>query len=297
MFSRIFIERPKFAFVISIVTVLVGMVCVFNLPIAEYPEIAPPTIVVSATYPGATSQVMAETVGTIIEEQVNGIEDMMYFSSSSTNSGTYQLTLTFEPGCDSDMAQVRVQNAVKRAENLLPAEVLNYGVTVYKRSTDIVGFYEFTTTGEELSQLDLSNYIRMNVKDAMARIPGMGSADLLGGYSYSMRVWLDPIKMYSLGLSADTVIAAIRSQNVQAAAGSVGAEEANKYLTFKVDTQGRLTTPEEFGQIQKTELRLHLIRSPELNLAKMLIALQVSQTDVLAWHWACTVRRVQMLLS
>ncbi len=249
MFSRIFIERPKFAFVISIVTVLVGMVCVFNLPIAEYPEIAPPTIVVSATYPGATSQVMAETVGTIIEEQVNGIEDMMYFSSSSTNSGTYQLTLTFEPGCDSDMAQVRVQNAVKRAENLLPAEVLNYGVTVYKRSTDIVGFYEFTTTGEELSQLDLSNYIRMNVKDAMARIPGMGSADLLGGYSYSMRVWLDPIKMYSLGLSADTVIAAIRSQNVQAAAGSVGAEEANKYLTFKVDTQGRLTTPEEFGQI------------------------------------------------
>lgn len=249
MFSRIFIERPKFAFVISIVTVLVGMVCVFNLPIAEYPEIAPPTIVVSASYPGATSQVMAETVGTIIEEQVNGIEDMMYFSSSSTNSGTYQLTLTFEPGSDSDMAQVRVQNAVKRAENLLPAEVLNYGVTVAKRSTDIVGFYSFTTTGEELSQLDLANYVRMNVKDAMARIPGMGGAELLGGYNYSMRVWLDPIKMYALGLTADSVITSIRTQNVQAAAGSVGAEEANDYLTFKVDTQGRLSTVEEFGKI------------------------------------------------
>ena len=249
MFSKIFIERPKLAFVISIVTVLVGMVCIVKLPIAEYPEIAPPTIVVSATYPGATSQVMAETVGTIIEEQVNGIEDMMYFSSSSTNSGTYQLTLTFESGCDSDMEQVRVQNAVKRAENLLPDEVLNYGVTVAKRSTDIVGFYMFTTNGEELSQLDLSNYIRMNVKDAMARIPGMGSADLLGGYNYSMRVWLDPIKMYALGLSVDNVIASIRSQNVQAAAGSVGAEEANNYLQFKVDTQGRLSTVEEFSKI------------------------------------------------
>lgn len=249
MFSKIFIERPKFAFVISIVTVLIGLLSLARLPIAEYPEIAPPTIVVSATYPGASSQVMAETVASIIEEQINGIEDLLYFSSSSDDSGQYQLTLTFESGTNSDIAQVNVQNAIQRAESLLPSDVRSYGVNVSKRSTDIVGFYNFTTTGEKISKLELSNYVRMNVKDPFSRLPGVSSADILGGSTYSMRVWLDPMKLYALNLSPEKVAQAIRSQNIQAAAGSVGSEMSNNYVQLKIDTKGRLKTEEEFKNI------------------------------------------------
>ena len=186
MISQIFIDRPKLSIVISVVTVLAGVLCLTQVPIAEYPEIAPPTINVSASYPGASAQVIAETVGAIIEAEVNGVEDMIYFSSTSDNSGNYSLTITFESGTNDDMAQVNVQNAVQRAEPSLPEEVKALGVTVRKRSSDILAMYSFMTDGTSLSQLELSNYIRLNVRDALARINGISEASIMGERAYSM---------------------------------------------------------------------------------------------------------------
>ena len=249
MFAEIFIERPKFAFVLSVVTVLVGTICLFQLPIAEYPEIAPTTVKVTAQYPGATSQVIAETVASVIEEQVNGIEDLLYFKSESDNNGNYTLTLTFKPGIDSDIAQVNVQNAVQRAEAQLPDTVTQIGVVTKKQSTDMVGVYVFRTNGKKLSLLELANYVRMNVKDPFARLPGMGSVEILGERNYSMRIWLDPMKMSALKLTPEIIISKLASQNIPAAAGSLGGEKANPYLQLKLDVTGRLRTPEEFDHI------------------------------------------------
>ena len=249
MFTDFFIHHPKFAFVISLVTVLVGTICLFQLPIAEYPEIAPPTIKVTAQYPGATSQVIAETVASVIEEQVNGIEDLLYFKSESDNNGNYTLTLTFKPGINSDIAQVNVQNAVQRAESQLPDTVTQIGVVTKKQSTDMVGVYVFRTNGEKLSLLQLANYVRMNVKDPFARLPGMGYVEILGERNYSMRVWLDPVKMAALKLTPDNVVAKIASQNNPVAAGAVGGEKSNPYLQLKLDVTGRLVTEEEFRNI------------------------------------------------
>ncbi len=249
MISRIFIERPKLSFVISIVTVIAGVLCLFQVPVAEYPEIAPPQIMVSASYPGASAEVIAETVATVIESEANGIEDMIYFSSKSNNSGSYQLSITFKPGTDTDIAQVNVQNAVSRAEPSLPAEVKALGVQVKKRSSDILGMYAFTTDGTEVSQLELSNYVRIHVKDELARIDGISDVAIWGERNYSMRVWLDPMRMSALKIKPEDVISAIESQNVQAAAGTVGAESSNEYLQLKVNTLGRLKTTEQFGDI------------------------------------------------
>lgn len=249
MFTDIFIRRPKFAFVISIVTALVGTLCLLRLPIAEYPEIAPPTVKVTAMYPGATAQVIAETVASVIEEQVNGIEDMLYFKSESDNNGNYTLTLTFKPGINSDIAQVNVQNAVQRAEAQLPETVRQIGVITKKQSTDMVGVYVFRTNGKKLSLLELANYVRMNVKDPFARLPGMGYVELLGERNYSMRIWLDPLKMSALNLTPEIVIGKLTSQNLPAAAGSIGTEKSNPYLQMKLDTVGRLKTPDEFARI------------------------------------------------
>ncbi len=252
MFAEFFIHRPKFAFVISFVTALVGALCLMNLPIAEYPEIAPPTVKVTANYPGATSQVIAETVASVIEEQVNGIEDLLYFKSESDNNGNYTLTLTFKPGINSDIAQVNVQNAVQRAESQLPETVRQIGVTTKKQSTDMVGVYVFQTDGKTLSELQLSNYVRMNVKDPFARLPGMGFVEILGERNYSMRVWLDPIKMSALGLTPEMIIGKISSQNLPVAAGSLGGEKSNPYLQLKIEAAGRLKTAEEFAAIVVT---------------------------------------------
>jgi len=249
MFAEFFIKRPKFAFVISIVTALVGLICLFRLPIAEYPEIAPPTVKVTASYPGASSQVLANTVASVIEEQANGIEDMLYFKSECDNNGNYTLTLTFKPGINSDIAQVNVQNAVQRAQSQLPDMVKQLGVITKKQSTDMVGVYVFRTNGKTLSMLQLANYVRMNIKDPFARLPGMGSVEILGERNYSMRVWLDPVKLSALKLTPETIIAKISSQNIPAAAGTVGGEKANPFVQFKIDTIGRLRTPEEFANI------------------------------------------------
>ncbi|MBR7130996.1 MAG: efflux RND transporter permease subunit, partial [Lentisphaeria bacterium] len=249
MFARIFIDRPKFAFVLSIVTAIVGTVCLTRLPIAEYPEIAPPTVKVTAMYPGATSQVIAEAVAGVIEEQVNGIEDLLYFKSESDNNGNYTLTLTFRPGIDSDIAQVNVQNAVSRAEAQLPPTVTAIGLTTKKQSTDMVGVYVFRTDESELSQLELANYVRMNIKDSFARLPGMGSVEILGERNYSMRVWLDPLKMSALKLTPEIIISKLNSQNIPVAPGTLGGEGANSYRQWKIDTAGRLKTVEDFAAI------------------------------------------------
>ncbi|MBQ4106241.1 MAG: efflux RND transporter permease subunit [Lentisphaeria bacterium] len=249
MISQVFIDRPKFAMVISIVTVLAGLMCLRTMPVAEYPEIAPPSIMVWANYPGAGAETITDAVANIIEAEINGVEDLVYFSSSSSNNGSYQLNLTFESGTDSDIAMVNVQNAVRRAEPSLPQDVIDLGIQIRKRSGDILAMYAFTAEPGVMSQLELNNFVRMRVRDDIARIPGVAQAEIFGTRTYSMRVWLDAGKMASLQLRPDQVVAAIRAQNIQAAAGSVGAENSNQYVQLKVNTMGRLKTPEEFGEI------------------------------------------------
>lgn len=249
MFSDIFIQRPRLAIVISVITVLAGAICLMRVPVAEYPEIAPPQIQVTASYPGASSEVIAETVAAPIESKVNGVEDCIYFSSDSDNSGNYTLTLTFKSGSDKDIAQVNVQNAVKRAEPMLPQEVIDLGIDVRQQSSDILAFYTFKADPEKMSVLELSNYVKINIADAVARIDGVAKAEVMGGYDYSMRVWMDPLKMTALNVTTDDVAAAIQSQNIQAATGSVGAEMSNHVVQYKLNTLGRLQTPEEFGNI------------------------------------------------
>jgi len=250
MFAKMFIDRPKLSLVISLAISLLGVLCIFRLPIAEYPEVAPPCIYVLAQYPGASSQIMADSVASIIEEECNGIEDMIYFNSNSENSGAYYLTLYFKPGKDSDIAQVNVQNAIQKAQSKLPAEVNAIGVTVAKRSTDMVGLYVFTCDDpEKFSYLDMANYVRINVKERFARVPGVSDVELLGARNYSMRVWLDTIKLAGLGLESTDVIAALRAENVQAAIGTIGGEESSEYLQLKVDAPGRRNTEEEFASI------------------------------------------------
>ena len=249
MFSKIFIDRPKLSCVISIVISLIGLLCLLKISIAEYPEVAPPCIKVTAQYPGASSQVIVETVASIIEEEANGIENMIYFNSDNDNNGNYWLYLYFEPGTDDDIAQVNVQNAVQRAQTKLPEEVKAIGVKVAKKSSDMVGLYSFTTDESELSLLELANYIRMNVRDHFARLPGASDTEILGERNYSMRVWLDPLKLSNMGISTNEVISAIQSQNVQAAAGSLGGETSSKFLQLKIDTLGRLKTSDQFKKI------------------------------------------------
>lgn len=250
MFSQLFIDRPKLAMVISIVTVLAGVLCLLKTPIAEYPEIAPPQIMVIATYPGASAEGIADTVAAPLETQINGLENMIYFSSESSNSGSYMLSITFEPGTDTDMAQVNVQNAIRRAEPTLPQEVRQLGIRVQKRSSDILGFFSFSRKENcKMSMLELSNYLKINVKDELARIPGISEVSIFGERNYSMRIWLDPMKMASLQIKPSDVSAAIQSQNVQAAAGAIGAENSSDYIQLKVNALGRLKSPKEFEDI------------------------------------------------
>ena len=249
MLSQIFIERPKLAMVISIVTVIAGVLCLMKAPIAEYPEISPPTIMVVATYTGASSQELADTVATVIEEQCNGLEKLLYFSSSCSNTGIYLLEIVFESGSDSDINLVNVQNAVKRAEPLLPELVQRNGVRQFKRNSDILAFYTFTTDNSEVNLTQLSNFIRTNVRDPLSRVPGISEVSIMGERNYSMRLWLDTDKMSNLGVTADDITAAVRAQNVQAAAGSVGSEGSSKFLQLKLTTLGRLNRPEQFENI------------------------------------------------
>ncbi|MFI3242703.1 MAG: efflux RND transporter permease subunit [Akkermansia sp.] len=249
MLSQFFIKRPKFAFVISILMMLAGTICLTGMPIAEYPEVSPPSIRVNMTYSGASPEEVAETVAAPIEEQLIGMDDLEYFSSSCTADGGYSLGLVFKSGSNDDMAMINVSNAVKAVESKLPAEVKATGYTVSKKSSDTLCFMSFTVDENKMSVLELSNWLRMNVKDRVGQIDGVSGVDIIPNRSYSMRVWMNTTRMSALNITPSDVSAAISAQNLQAAAGSVGSEDELSYATYKVTATGRLKTEEEFGDI------------------------------------------------
>lgn len=251
MFSKFFIDRPIFAIVIAILMILAGLLTVTNLPVAQFPDITPPTVNVSASYPGADAETVAETIGVPIEEQVNGIEGMMYMSSNS-GAGSYQLTITFENGTDLDDAAVKVQNRISMAEAQLPSAVKQQGVQVMSESTNTILFISIEgDSAHNYDALYLTNYAKLNIVDELARVEGVGGVNAFGGGEYSMRVWLDPVKMNARGLSPSDVQAAIQSQNVEVSAGSVGSAplDTPEQFEFTLTSTGRLKTPEQFGDI------------------------------------------------
>lgn len=249
--SRFFIDRPVFAAVLSILIVIAGLIGLRSLPISEYPNVVPPSIVVRATYPGANPTVIAETVATPLEEQINGVEDMLYMSSQATSDGVLNVTVTFKLGTDPDKAQQLVQNRVSQAEPRLPAEVRALGLTTVKSSPDFIMVVNLVSDVERYDITYLRNYATLNVKDRLNRIQGVGQVQVFGAGDYSMRVWIDPQKAAEHSLAASDVSNAIRSQNVQAAAGTIGASPSQPgvNLQLNVNAQGRLRTPEEFGNI------------------------------------------------
>lgn len=252
MFSKFFIDRPIFATVLAILMIIAGLLTVKTLPVAQYPEITPPTVQVSAMYPGADAKTVAETVGVPIEEQVNGVEGMMYMSSNSGADGSYSLTVTFETGTDIDMATVKVQNRVALAEPTLPSAVKQQGVSVTSRSTNIIMFVSLESDNpERYDALYLTNYAKLNIVNELSRIDGVGEVGAFGAGDYSMRVWLDPEKMRVRELTPEDVYAAIQSQNMEVSAGNVGAPPTHddNQFQFSLTAQGRLTTPDEFGNI------------------------------------------------
>ena len=248
---RFFVDRPIFSTVISVVFVLAGGVAVFTLPMAQYPEVTPPTVLVTALYPGANALTVQDTVAAPIEEQVSGVEGMAYMSSRSTNDGAYNLTVTFKLGTDSDMAQVLVQNRVALALPVIPALVQNEGINVRKMSPNTLMIVNLISPNGKYDDLRLSNYATVNVKDELGRLPGVAGITYLGQRDYSLRVWLDADKMAALGLSAMDVVTAISQQNVQVAAGQIGQQPVPKGQQFQltINTLGRLTDPEQFANI------------------------------------------------
>src|SRR5438128_1519193 len=250
-FSHFFIRRPIFAAVLSIVIVIIGLIAMTQLPIAQYPEIVPPTVVVRAIYPGANPKVLAETVATPIEQEVNGVENMLYMSSTSTSDGIMALTITFKLGTDLNTAQVLVQNRVAIALPKLPEEVRRLGVTTTKRSPDLTMVAHLISPDNSRDELYLSNFAFLQVKDQLARIPGVGDVTVFGARDYSMRIWLDPEKLASRNMTAGDVVRAIREQNLQVAAGTIGQPPvpAGNDFQLTLSTQGRLLDEQQFGDI------------------------------------------------
>jgi hydrophobe/amphiphile efflux-1 (HAE1) family protein len=250
-FSRFFIDRPIFAAVLSIVVFLAGAIAMFALPVSEYPEVVPPSIVVTAIYPGANPRALSAAVATPLEEQINGVENMLYMASQATSDGVLTVTVTFRVGTDPDLAQVQVQNRVSQALPRLPEEVRQLGVTTVKSSPDLAMVVHLVSPGKRYDMLYLRNYAVLQVKDALARIPGAGQVRVFGAGDYAMRVWLDPQKVAARGLSAGDILRAIREQNVQVAAGVVGAPPMPEKVEYQltVNARGRLVDEEEFGDI------------------------------------------------
>ena len=251
-FPHFFIDRPIFAAVISILIVIVGIIAYPTLPVEQYPNVAPPTVVVSATYPGATAETLAETVSAPIEQAINGIQDMIYMTSSSTGDGNVQIQVSFKQGTDVDEAQVLVQNRVSQAEPRLPEDVRRIGVTVNKNSPSLMMVVFFTSPDNSLDQQYIGNYVTLNVVDRIARLPGVGLTRAIGGRDYDMRIWIDPGLAAARDMTVDEVVNAIRAQNLQVAAGTVGQPpfgNASPAFQLGVEAKGRLSSPEEFGQI------------------------------------------------
>lgn len=250
-FSKFFIDRPIFATVISVITMIIGILAYFSLPIEQYPQVAPPTVEVRASYPGANAETVAETVATPLEQEINGVEGMLYMLSQSTNDGQMALTITFELGTDLDQAQVLVQNRVAIAEPRLPQPVRQLGVTTQKNSPDLMLVINMFSPDGTYDQVYMGNYAVLKIRDRIRRIQGVGAVRLFGAAEYAMRIWLDPDRVQSFGLTAENVIGSLREQNVQVATGTLNQAPQPKQNEFEysIQTQGRLTAPEEFGRI------------------------------------------------
>ena len=258
MFSEFFIRRPRFAVVISLVLMITGGICAFRLPVRQYPEVAPPKVEIWTNYPGADAQSLIESVAVPIEEAVNGVDDMLYMSSSANNSGYYSLNVTFKIGTDPDMAMVRVQNRIQEAMSLLPKEVAEEGLHVDTTLSNVLGYIALVSPNATHDELFLSNYAHKHVKNIFSRIHGVGNVQVIGA-SYTIRIWLNPERLSSLGLSAEDVISAIESQNKQAALGSIGASPSyssesgrthtGTQLIYSLITKGRLSDTGDFERI------------------------------------------------
>src|SRR5467141_3940375 len=249
--SHFFIDRPIFAGVLSLLITILGAFAYFTLAVAQYPEVAPPTLQVTATYPGASADVVSETVATPLEQQINGIENLQYFSSQSTGDGKLTLTLNFRLGTDLNTALVLTQSRVLVAQPRLPQTVQQLGVTVKKVASDYVIVPHLYSPDGSRDQLYLSNYATLHIKDALARLPGVGDVQLFGARDYAMRIWLDPDKVAAHSLNASEVLAALRAQNVQVSAGVLNQPPVPSHEAYQLNVQtlGRLSTPQQFGEI------------------------------------------------
>jgi hydrophobe/amphiphile efflux-1 (HAE1) family protein len=252
MFSAFFITRPKFAMVISLVIIIAGLISLNSLPVAQFPEIAPPQVQVTAFYPGANAQVVEEAVATPLEAQINGVDNMLHMSSTSSNNGSYSLTIAFAVGTDPDQAAINVQNRVSLATSALPQEVVRQGVTTKKQASNMLMVVNLLSQDSRYDELYLSNYSSLNIQDQLSRIKGVGNVAQMAAKDYGMRIWLDPNRLMALNLTADDVIAAIQSQNIQASVGTVGAPPIlndEQQFQYTLRAQGRLTSVEEFENI------------------------------------------------
>src|SRR3954471_14069284 len=251
MISKFFIERPVLSNVIAILMILIGGLCLFSLAVAQYPDVVPPTVQVTTRYPGASARTVVDTVALPIEQQVNGVEGMLYMQSYSGADGTYTLTVTFKIGTDLNFAQVLVQNRVSSALAALPSPVQSQGVVVQKKSTAILLFVTLTSPDARFDGLYLANYGTIKLKDELARLPGVGNVNVFGAGQYSMRIWLDPNKMKARGLNAQDVIQSLQQQNEQVTAGQIGTPPAPAGVAFQytLNVSGRLDDAEQFANV------------------------------------------------